>query len=62
MRFRLLVIGIAAVSLGGCAAETRHQGVATATWKQLTAEQKQMIIDQAYHQTMTQAVTVGAST
>ena len=31
--------------LVGCAAENKHHGVAEPIWKQLTAEQKQLLID-----------------
>lgn len=37
-----------AILLIGCKAETQYRGVSEPVWQQLSAEQKQLIVDQAY--------------
>jgi len=45
---RMLLLFIAAFTLVGCAAEQNYRGVPSPSWKHLSAEQKQLIVDRAY--------------
>jgi hypothetical protein len=38
--------------LSACTVEPVYRSVPDAEWKQLTAEQKQLIVDHAFHDTM----------
>ncbi len=39
---------IALVTLSACTAEKNYRGVAAPHWQELTGEQRQLIVDQAY--------------
>lgn len=39
----------------GCTPEANYRGVPAPTWQHLSAEQKQLIVDQAYQDEMTKA-------
>ena len=46
----IIIILIFLTFLTACTAEKSYRGVADPFWKELTAEQKQLIVDQSYEQ------------
>jgi len=47
-RIKNLVLLVVFLSLISCQPEQNYRGVPSPTWKHLTAEQKQLIVDRAY--------------
>lgn len=52
MLLRLGSLVLMTVLLAACAGNTTYRGVSPQIWKQLTPEQKQLIVDKSYQQTM----------
>ncbi len=48
----LLTIGLCVLSLTACAHEQMIHGVPESTWKHLSTEQKQLIVDQSFEESM----------
>lgn len=44
----VLAISATAILLTACSPERQYRGVSEPKWQQLSAEQKQLIVDQAY--------------
>ena len=49
---RVLLMVSIVCCLTACATQHEYRGVSDVTWRQLTAEQKQMIIDNSFHDFM----------
>jgi hypothetical protein len=47
-KIRILTIILLVTLLGACTTEQNYRGVASPVWQDLTGEQKQLIVDQAY--------------
>lgn len=47
-----IALFLALFSLIGCASEKNYRGVPSPVWEHLTAEQKQLVVDRAYHDEM----------
>lgn len=52
MIWRIFCLTLISVLLAACAGNTTYRGVSPQIWKQLNAEQKQIIVDKSYEQTM----------
>lgn len=50
--FSLLTIGLSVLLLTACKHEQMMHGVPESTWKNLTTEQKQLIVDQSFEESM----------
>ena len=48
--YRLLATSSFMILLSACTAERNYRGVPAPSWQELTGEQKQLIVDQAYEQ------------
>lgn len=48
-------IALAVLILSGCAREVNYRGVPEPAWRKLTAEQRQLIVDQAYEEEIQQS-------
>jgi len=47
---KILSVFLLSSILSACSVEQRYRGVASPEWKELTGEQRQLIVDQAYEQ------------
>lgn len=48
--YAVLTILVAPVWLSACSSEPTYRGVPNTAWQQLSAEQRQLIVDQAYQE------------
>lgn len=48
MKLPIFIFVISTLLLSGCMAEKNYRGVSEAKWQHLTAEQKQLIVDEAF--------------
>lgn len=45
-----VILIICALALSACTTENNYRGVPEPTWKQLSAEQKQLIVDRSFQE------------